>query len=115
MDLIHRDNLPNELIGDLEKRFPGFKIACVGDAPEGSLPPEVKEQLTNSKREMDERFFNGICEDCGVRMPNFPKGKEDLAEDWHPAEGWRHFSDSQTHEPIAWQCPDCDKKEEEEG
>ena len=58
-----------------------------------------------------ESLVNGTCIDCQAQMPNYPPEEKG----WQPAEGWTWFSQGSgsKEEIVAWQCPECDKKEED--
>jgi hypothetical protein len=102
----HRDDLSPELLEVLTKLYPGVKIICAGDIPYEKLPKEVKEAFSEMSTACDLSLVEGSCIDCGVKMPNYSPE----SDDWQPTQGWSHFE--QGDEIVAWQCPDCDQKEE---
>jgi len=108
MELIHRDDVPNEVLEALQAAHPGAKIICVGDIPTDQLPEEVKKALADLHRAWDVSIASGTCFDCGAQMPNYPD-VEEMADDWKPAPKWCWLSQDDT--PVAWICPECDKRE----
>lgn len=120
--MIHRDDIPMDHMTEIEKairdqhpEFGDFKIQCVGDAPDGSLPPEVLSAMDAVQGAFDRSFMLGACIDCDARMPNYPTPddiEKILEEDWKPAEGWGSFSKIGEEDGFAgWQCPKCGEGE----
>lgn len=110
--LIHRDDLDPDVLADIQSRFPGMKIVCAGDAPEGALPPSVADALAALQKQHDESMVYGTCIDCGAVMPGYPPPEADVPADWKPVEGWSWFTNDATGEIFCWQCPDCDAKDD---
>lgn len=106
-ELIHRDDLPMELLEQIQASFPeGVKLICAGDLP--FLPPGFKEMLEAEQEKRELAFSEGRCTDCGAIMPDWPPREDD---DWDITPGWRWFTDH-AGDPVALQCPACDEKEE---
>ena len=112
--LIHRDDIPMEVMQGfeamLQEQYPGFKVVCAGDLPEGQVSEEVAESLKELEDHYRRSLVEGKCVDCGKQMENFPPDDDD----WEPPRGWGWFTDFGTGSPQAWQCPECDKAEREE-
>lgn len=110
---IHRDDLDMDVVAEIEAQFketmPGYKVVFAGDHPETELP----EGLKKLQEAMEHALANGLCFDCGIKMPNWPDGPESMPDDWRPADGWRWFTDAATKEVVQWQCPECDAKEQD--
>lgn len=122
--MIHRDDIPMDVMADIERairerhpEFKDFKIQCIGDAPEGTVPPDVVAAFDAVQEQFDRSFMLGACIDCDARMPGYPSPgdiESVLDDDWRPAEGWSAFSQMGEDGSFAgWQCPDCDAKGEE--
>lgn len=110
MGEIHRDDLPMELVSEIEKHFaethPGMKVVFAGDAP-GGVPDHVKNAIDALERRSVESLALGKCFYCGKQMEDYPE--EDFPDEWQPPEGWGLVSDIATHKPAGWECPDCDE------
>ena len=117
-NLIHRDDMDmgdaEELVRHLQEEHPGLRVVFAGDVPDGQLPPAVREAAAQIEEAFQHSMLTGACLDCGAVMPNYPKPGEDMAADWQPAEGWKHFQMRGPDGLIAWQCPDCDAADEAE-
>lgn len=111
----HRDDLPPELLEMLEKKFPGMKIVCAGDIPEGQMPEGLVAKIEAIKMAHAQSVVDGTCIDCGKKMPGYPADDEDFPEGWQKADGWLCFTDISSGEPSGWQCPECDAKERDDG
>jgi hypothetical protein len=112
---IHRDDLSNEVIQELQLRFPGTKIVCVGDMTEGSLPAELQKAIKDIQDRFENSIMNGTCLDCGAKISGYPMTDSD--EEWDNFElpsGWCYFTDIDSGEPRGFQCPECDAKERSE-
>lgn len=105
---IHRDDIPMDVMEQIESQlhglFPGFKVVCAGDIPSDELPAELGEL----HKAFVESIVNGLCIDCGEKMPNYDPDNED----WQPEDGWQVLADM-NDQPQCWQCPNCDAKENE--
>lgn len=111
--LIHRDDLPFEIVEELEEKFadlfPGMKVRFAGDLPDGEVPQNVLDALAAINQKHDTSLVSGSCLDCGRTMPGF-----DLDEDeFDLPPGWRIFN-GDNGEPCAFQCPECDTEDNEE-
>ncbi len=104
----HRDDIPPEVIEEMERRFPGMKIVCVGDRPVGSDPSEADEAIGKLEQDMARSLCEGVCLNCGKQMPGFPQCEEDW-DAWQPPKGWGWIEDSDGN-PMHWECPECHKK-----
>lgn len=114
IDLVRRDDLPNEVIEEMQKMFPGMEIVCAGDVPSGSMPAGMQDAIDEMNKRFEHSIVNGTCLDCGVAMPGYPT--ENTEEEWDnfqlPA-GWSFFTDNSDN-PQGYQCPECDAKERDE-
>lgn len=106
---VHRDDLSPEMLAELEAAFPGKRIRCAGDWPEGTAPPEIQQAFEALVARHRQSLAEGTCLDCGAKMPGFPPEDWDT---WRPPAGWAWFEDSHG-EPTAWQCPTCDRRDGE--
>lgn len=102
--LVHRDDLPPELIEELESRFPGMTIACAGDA-RGPLPDKVADAHKAMELLHEKSIVMGLCVDCGAKMEGYPP---DDFEEWQLPKGWRYFTNITDGTPMCFQCPACD-------
>lgn len=115
----HRDDMPDELLEEMEKQFPGMKICFVGDLPEGH---EYEEQARAVERQLKEEMYSGRCHDCQCEQPEFHDWlhhEENKEEEPPPAVksgGWAHMPLSGYDDPpiILWLCPTCQEKDDEE-
>ena len=108
---VHRDDIPPELLEQIEGQFPEMKVICVGDMPAGvEMPEEVKKALAEIEEKHSKSIQPGLCIDCGAKMENYPETPEGMDDAWKPAKGWSWFESGD--DIVAWQCPDCNKKEE---
>jgi len=113
-NLPHRDDFDMNDVAAIEaelaKSFPGMKVVFAGDNT-AEMPPEVQQQLDAIREQMDRAFFAGQCTDCGATIPDF-RPRDD---NWTLPNGWRIFTAKENGEdiPVAWQCPDCDAKDNE--
>lgn len=110
MKPIHRDDLPDDVIQGLESQFPGMKIVCVGDIPEGSVTDELKDAIGEIESRFRTSIVNGTCVDCGAKIPGYPTSDEEWDSFELPID-WRYFTDSSNGDPQGFQCPACDAKE----
>lgn len=108
-NLIHRDDIPMELMQQIEAQFPGMKVVCAGDEPAGALPEGLLEAAESLHRKHLLLLVEGRCLDCNEQMPGFPPTDWDA---WQLPDGWRYFTD-ENKQPMAFQCPACDAKEGE--
>jgi roadblock/LC7 domain-containing protein len=115
LEPVHRDDIPMEAMEEIEKfiqdKFPGMKVICAGDTP-GELPEELREQMQEIEAAFAHSMLHGLCIDCGAKMEGYEQITE--KDDWAPTAGWRYFTNVATGEPQGWQCPECDRKEQEE-
>jgi hypothetical protein len=106
-DLIHRDDIPMDAMEEIEWMFPNAKVVCIGDQPEGTVPPEVQKAIAALTAKFEDSLRKGLCVDCGVQMPGYPPNDWDA---WTLPDGWQLFTGTRG-EPQAFQCPVCDEKE----
>lgn len=115
-EFIHRDDLDMDVMAEFEAAIKEqfgdqFQVVCAGDVLEEELPPELLASFQKQREEEEWKFFHGKCIDCDAVMPNFSEVEKD---DWHPAEGWKWFTDHKDEDKIvAWQCPQCDAADQE--
>ena len=112
MGNIHRDDVPMDIMEAFEKdmavKYPGMKVICAGDYP-GELPDNVKESIKNLQEMHDRSMEEGLCIDCGEKMPGYPDDASVIwGSKWNPADGWKFLECIRTKRPVAWQCPECD-------
>lgn len=100
MEEPRRDNIPMEVIEEMEKLFPGVQIVFAGQNPE-LVTPEMEDKLKKVEERYRESLIKGICVDCGKQHPR-PWPLEILAK------GWGTFSDNVTGDIVAIQCPECE-------
>ena len=110
-DLAREEDLPQELIEQIQEQFPGMEIKFAGDNPQ-EIPEEAKAFMEKMQIKMKADFAQGLCTDCNKPMPGFPKKEEDW-EGWAPAENWTWFNGPDEN-PIAWQCPECDANDSDD-
>lgn len=114
-DLIHRDDIPMDVVAEIEKQFaeshPGMKVVFAGDHA-GELPPEMAAVMAEIEDRQMAMLAGGLCMDCGAAMPNWADFEK---EDWRPSPGWKHFTsgEGESSELVGFQCPACDAKESE--
>lgn len=101
MGLVHRDDMPDELLDELQKQFPDMKIVCAGDLPADQLPDGVAEEAARIEEMCRSSMISGQCVDCGAFMPNYPA----------TAEGWHYMVAIGNDDLMAWQCPICDAED----
>ncbi len=117
-NLIHRDDIDMDFMQAFEKAIKEehgeeFKVICAGDAPAGTVPPELMEQLAGLKKKMGEAFAKGLCWDCGKQMPDWPPPEDDEAfEKWDMTKGWSTLN-SMKEEITGFVCPECTAEEEQ--
>lgn len=113
MQPLHRDDLPMELVEQLEKelaeKFPGVKLVCVGDVP-GEMPPEIQALIDEANQKQYESLCHGTCFDCGAKMPDYPDNFQEIPDDWRPPAGWKVLTEVGSGAPAGWICPPCDQK-----
>lgn len=113
LPLAHRDDFDMDVVEHIEEVFaethPGMKVVFAGDQPEGDLPEELREAIAQFNEHREHSLRNGLCFDCGVKMPNWPATPDGMNDDWRPEPGWRWFTHGD--QLTAWQCPECDAKE----
>lgn len=112
-DFVHRDDLPFEvaedLIAQMKEMFPGMKnVRFAGDIPEDELPEEVHETVRRLEAMSEKSLKEGSCIDCGRCMDNYP---DCIIGATKMPDGWRLFHDTQTKEPKAFQCHECDARD----
>lgn len=99
-----------QLRQQLEALFPGFQIVLGGEnAGEEEVSPALQEKITAFNDQLDARFLDGQCCDCGVQMDNWAQIEE---ETWELPPGWTWYADGDDN-PVAWQCPICDAEARE--
>ena len=97
----------------LQGMFPGFEVHFLGDLKPGDVPQELVEKAVEKAAAMaakqEQALRNGLCIDCGKKIPNWPP----TSPDWDLPDGWAWFSEGEgVHKHVvAWQCPECDKAE----
>lgn len=78
---------------------------------------EIVDNLTDGEELFGDTFQKsveeGLCIQCGKKMPNYidwdwPDEKKDA---WDMAEGWHYYKDEENDVVMAWQCPECNLKE----
>lgn len=118
---IHRDDMPNELLAEIEahvaKHYPGKKLVFLADQPEASVPPDVLEHMAIMDEHWSHCFANGLCVDCGAKIPCVWPPPEDENTEWSLPAGWQLLFDGIGPEdpneeddsmPVALICPKCD-------
>lgn len=113
--LIHRDDVDPSVLKQLEVAFPGMKIIFAG-GHENNLSPEILKDLAEFERQQAVLLCEGRCSGCFTQIPNWEKIRQAIMDETEVVipEGWRQFID-RDEAIVAWQCPDCDAKEEEHG
>lgn len=111
---VHRDDVDPDLLEAIEGALPeGMRLVCVGDIPEGKVPPEIAAALHEVNKLHQDSLVNGSCIDCGQVMPNYLTAEDledgELPKNWKPAQGWRWFTHGE--DIVAWQCPECDQND----
>lgn len=106
-DLIHRDDIPMDLMEEIERMFPGKMVVCAGDQPGGAVPLEVKEAIAATTKKFEESLREGLCVDCGAKMPGYPPHDWDT---WTLPDDWQLFTNMRGG-PQAFQCPRCDAED----
>lgn len=104
MELIHRDDIPLEVLEELQKKHQVANVVCAGDAPGGRLPQEVRAYIEKVKADSVKSLSKCICFDCGAKITDYRPGDDG----WMPPEGWVVFHNVVDDEPMFWQCPGCD-------
>ncbi len=113
---LHRDDVPfetaEEIVAEMQKKFPGMKIVFAGDH-EAECPPEIMESLKQIEAMHERSMALGRCIDCDAQMPNYmkPEMTDAQLDAWKPSPGWSTFSNLGNDGIVAWQCPECDRKE----
>jgi hypothetical protein len=79
--------------------------------PPDALPEGVAEMLQRIEERHARSLVEGRCLDCDKQMPNYPTTAAGM-ETFQPEKGWTWFENN--GEICAWQCPDCDAKDEAE-
>ena len=105
--LIHRDDVDMEVIEKLQEMLPGAKIVFAGDIPEGQVPEGMQEAIEALNARFAKSLCEGLCVDCGKKMPGFPP--EDW-DSWKLPDGWCRFT-GLDGKPHSFQCPECDAEE----
>lgn len=113
MPLAKAEALPPELLAAMQEKFPGMQIICAGDVPNMALPPGLIADLEELERQHARSLGEGRCLDCDCQMPDYPATGEAM-ETFKPAEGWTWFTNTATGDIVAWQCPDCDARDQQE-
>lgn len=115
MKPLHRDDLPFDIMEglaeEIDKLYPGMKIRCAGDM--ATLPPDVADMMAKLEDAHKRSLREGLCIDCGAKMPGYPTSAEELSAGWAPADGWNWFSEVGSDDIQCWQCPACDANEED--
>jgi hypothetical protein len=112
VELARRDDVPMEVIEELEKLFPGCDIKFAGQFSDADQQ-EIQELFpAQDVAEEEKKLVLGLCVDCGKKIPGeWPP----VSDDYQFPLGWCLFSDIVTDLPAALQCPECDEKEEQSG
>jgi hypothetical protein len=106
MNFVRRDDVDNDAIDQLQAMFPGMEIKFAGQ--EGTdLPEEVKKAMEEFDKKTMKDLVEGRCTDCGEIFVD-----EHWPDNWLP-EGSAFFKDHKG-DPIAIQCPKCNKAEKSE-
>lgn len=105
--LAHRDDLPMDVVAQLEAKmaelYPGYKVVFAGDAP-AHKQPDMADFLKAIEERAERSLAEGICIDCGAKMPNYHPDQPD----WIHAQGWHYFTQTGTEQFMGWQCEKCD-------
>jgi hypothetical protein len=107
--LIHRDDIPMDVMEDIQELFPDMKIVCAGDIPEGQIPEDMREAIATIEAKFLKSIVEGKCVDCGKKIHDFPPVDWSV---WKLPDGWRYFTDF-SGSPQAFQCPECDREDGE--
>jgi hypothetical protein len=123
MDLIHRDDIPLDVLAAFEaqmaEKHPGYKIVCAGDVSPDKIPAEVQDAIAQFKLRSTRSMAEGRCFDCGAHIPTWPEPGEDIPEGWELPEGWVTMrkvglSAEELGEFMGFICPACDAADSEE-
>jgi len=109
MNPLKKGDLPpdaeKELIQEIEAKHPDAEVIFVGDADRSSLPPEVQKILSGIEERMRLSLLNGVCYDCGERMPGPWPPESDRAPD-----GWGYLVDTDGC-PMCIECEKCESNQ----
>ena len=101
MKPIHRDDLPFEVVEQIEQALkeahPDKKLVFAGDTGDPDDIAEAERIHIQFAERGRKSFQEGFCVDCGTTMPNYNNA---------PAEGWAHLED-QEGVFMGWVCPSC--------
>lgn len=110
LEPVHRDDVDNELVAEIEKTFaelyPGYKVVFAGDEP-GGASPRTEALLAALQDKANRSLAEGTCIDCGAKMPDY----RPTDDDWDAPDGWGYFSNGDDF--GGWQCPKCDREEQD--
>lgn len=110
MELIHRDDIPFEIVEELVKALqelhPGMKIVFAGDMSPEDMTEEVTAVSESIIKRQLEHIAEGYCFDCGKICPRPwpPEGDGTLPE------GWVIYTEIESSKNPILTCPECDKE-----
>jgi|3_EtaG_2_1085321.scaffolds.fasta_scaffold01266_9 hypothetical protein len=107
--LPHRDDMDMDMVAKLQKMFPDKKIVFLGDLPDEEVTEEHLDIIKEIEVFHDYSLKNGLCVDCGERMPGF-KPEDDRQP---PAKGWFYLTKMNSDIPVAWICSSCNEVDED--
>ena len=108
MELIRRDDVPMDLIEQIQAEHPDAKLIFAGQDPD-SLPQHVKDYIAGLQERMTQMLLAGLCVDCGAKIP----GTWPPEENYQVPENWSFFTDTVSGDLTALQCPECGAREED--